>query len=226
MRFAFLLRFRRGLLMQPHPSHSSPHASSSGGSLKRPYAQQAQSTARPSTSAMPQRAGGGLSAASADAPSERPAKASKIDRASAQAHFSSAAAHAVRGRPQNSHSSSSRKDRNQRNKFPVLQGPYHDERYIRDKYKNITLKPEHDTNPKSPLSNLHVRIWDKVPTYEHKQLVSPQGKMYRCVSAASLSLAREVIQELGPQSQLDPSSKEERLSSVSATRQVPNRPTD
>lgn len=217
MRFAFVLRLRRGLLMQPHPSHSSPHASSSG-SLKRPYAQQAQATARSPTSAMPQRAGGSLAAASADAPLERPAKTSKIDRTSAQAHFASATAHAARGRSQNSHSSSSRKDRNQRNKLPVLQGPYHDERYIREKFKNVTLKPEHDTNPKSPLSNLHVRIWDKVPTYEHKQFVSPQGKTFRStVTVGPIEAGGQPIIGIGDA----PSAKQaDRIAALSALYQL------
>ena len=191
MRFASVLRYRRGLLMQPHPSHSSPHASPSGSSLKRPYAQQAQPNTRPSTSSMSQRAGGGLSPAPSDTAHERPAKASKVDSATAQSnHFSTAAAYAhqpARGKqssrfqasPSRGPSKAFGLQKSRRNKLPLADGPLHDESFIKATYAQGTLKREWETNPKSPLANLCMLVHGNPPKYEVKQALGPHGAISR-----------------------------------------------
>lgn len=176
--------------MQPHPSHSSPHASSSGSSLKRPYAQQANSTTRTSALAMSQRAGGGLSSAPADPPYERPAKASKVDNVPAQSHHFASAAHAfqpTRGKQQPRFQASSSRgslknfgqDKTKRNKLPVLNEPLHDENHIKATFSAGSLKLEWEMNPKSPLSNYYTLMFDLTPKYEVSKVIGPRGTIHR-----------------------------------------------
>ncbi|EKM61046.1 uncharacterized protein PHACADRAFT_247373 [Phanerochaete carnosa HHB-10118-sp] len=185
MRFAFVLRHRRGLLMQQHPSHSSAHASSSGGSLKRP-AQQALGQSRPSSSSsMNHNAAGGLS----PSPLDRPTKAPKVDSMQTH-HYSSAAPAFAHNSPRGSRLQSRPAARSSGKskpfgmaKKPVIQGPVYDEKYIKETYMTKSLRPEWASNPKSPVANWCALNKRSSPKYDAAHVLGPNGMMWRATLA-------------------------------------------
>lgn len=172
--------------MQPHPSHSSAHASPSGGSLKRPYAQQASTLSRPSSSSMSQHAAGGLSSS----PSDRPTKAPKVDNMQTH-HYSSAApafAHSSLrgGRTPARPAARKQKQAPPAGKKPVIQGPLYDEQHIKATYMTKSVKSEWESNPKSPVANWYSANKGGTPKYDAAQVFGPRGMMWRCVEIVVL----------------------------------------
>ncbi|GJE86121.1 ATP-dependent RNA helicase [Phanerochaete sordida] len=208
--------------MSQHPLHSSAQASSSGGSLKRPYAQPGQS--RPSSSSSTtQTPAGGL----ASTPLDRPAKAPKVDIMQKQ-HYSSAAP-ALKARGGGSSGFSSRpsgrntgkgkgKGKSTPQKQPSIQGPLYDEKYITETYKTRPVKSEWEANPKSPVANWSSMHTGSTPKYEAVRVLGPNGMVWRSTLTVKGETDDETISAIGdhPASRKDA----ERLAAMCAMYQM------
>jgi small subunit ribosomal protein S24e len=198
MRFAFVLRHRRGLLMKQHSSYSSSHALSSASSLKRPHGQQALASSLAATALMnPTEAGRTTPSSSSDNVSRRPTKAPKVDTAQ---QYSTAAAlsRSPRGRPSRSSASSGRNwpsgggyglakksagrstaksSGKSKRQLPILPEPVHTKEYVRETYclPNSTLKQSWLENAKSAASNFAVNNGTKPPRYTFEEMQGPDG---------------------------------------------------
>ena len=200
MRFAFALRHRRGLLMQPHPSHSSPYASSSSGSLKRAHGQQALASSQATPSTMNQTESGGLTpSSSSDSSSRRPAKAPKVDSRQPFSTAAAAVSHSYRGRPSRptnnpkshfvgfglSTKKSGKQSAKSSKRLPVLSEPVHSKEYVERTYRSpsSSIKQSWLDNPKSTLHNISVMRGTRQPRFIAQEMLGPDGKsIWRCGS--------------------------------------------